>query len=260
MDNSPAQKDFPWQPEFSPQVLEMYQYYSMLHWELAPYLHSYDEAAYETNSPIFRHMDAGNYETGLGNEIFARYITDYVSSVQVNLPKGEWINYWDEGQLYGGHAQFVQSVPLGQEPIWILNGAIIPMQVRDHSTGHGTRYSAGALTVNVFPSGHSTFQYFDVGNYWVTFDSTKSGNTLTLCTKNSAPSQALIYRVARWKKKPTSVTTSSGAVGVNQSWGSALTAFRNEQAVESSSSGWYYDSTKQHLIIKLSALGTNCPS
>jgi hypothetical protein len=134
------------------------------------------------------------------------------------------------------------------------------MQVRDHSTGHGTRYSAGALTVNVFPSGHSTFQYFDVGNYWVTFDSTKSGNTLTLCTKNSAPSQALIYRVARWKKKPTSVTTSSGAVGVNQSWGSALTAFRNEQAVESSSSGWYYDSTKQHLIIKLSALGTNCPS
>jgi len=116
------------------------------------------------------------------------------------------------------------------------------------------------LTLKFFPSGHSTFQYVNPNGSWVTFDSNKNGNTLTLCTNNNAPSQPLIYRVARWKRQPSSVTTSGGAVGVNQAWGSTLTPFNSEQAVDASSGGWYYDSTKQHLIIKISALGTTCPS
>ena len=79
------------------------------------------------------------------------------------------------------------------------------MQVRDSVTGHGTAASAGALTVNVFPNGHSTTSYFDPSGKWLVFDVHQTGNQATLCT-SAAPSQPLIYRLARWSAAPAQVT------------------------------------------------------
>lgn len=259
MENDSLPKNgVPWDPQYPPQLLQSYQYYATLHWELVPYLHSYDEMAYRDNTDIFQQPNASNYSTGLGREIFVQYVTDYVRSVSVALPAGQWINYWNEQELYTGPTTISYPVPLGHEPIFIANGAIIPMQVRDGSTGHGTTASVGSLTVNVFPSGHSAFSYSDRNQKWLVFDVRQTGNQITLCA-SAALSQPLIYRIARWPSAPSKVTALAGAVGVNTSWGTALPALGSEMAVDSSSGGWYYDAARQHLIIKLTQVGSNCP-
>ncbi len=259
MENDSLPKNgVPWDPQYPPQLLQSYQYYATLHWELVPYLHSYDELAYRDNTRIFWQPNAGNYSTGLGREIFVQYVTDRMQSIPVALPAGQWINYWNEQELYTGPTSISYPVPFGREPIFIANGAIIPMQVRDGSTGHGTTASGGALTVNVFPSGHSTFSYSDRNQKWVLFDVRQTGNQVTLCT-SAAPSQPLIYRIARWPSAPAKVTSLGGAVGVNTSWGSPLPPLGSEMAVDGSGGGWYYDSARQHLIVKVSQLGGSCP-
>jgi alpha-glucosidase (family GH31 glycosyl hydrolase) len=150
---------FPWDPHYEPAVMQAYRYYSNLHWELVPFFHTYDEIAYLDGWPIFQQPDASRFSTVLGREIFVQYVTNYMRSIDVHLPARQWINFWNEQQMYMGPTTVRLDVPLGREPIFIANGAIIPMQVRDGSTGHGTPASAGALTANVFPKGHSTFSY-----------------------------------------------------------------------------------------------------
>jgi LysM repeat protein len=259
MENDSLPKNgMPWDPQYPLQLLQSYQYFATLHWELVPYLHTYDELAYRDNTRIFQQPNAGNYSTGLGREIFVQYITDRMQSVSVSLPAGQWINYWNEQQVYTGPTTISYPVPFGREPIFIANGAIIPMQVRDGSTGHGTTASIGALTVNVFPSGHSTFSYSDKNQKWVLFDVRQTGNQVTLCT-SVAPSQPLIYRIARWPSAPAKVTTLGGAVGVNTSWGTPLAPLGSETAVDASGGGWYYDSARQLLIVKVAQVGSSCP-
>lgn len=257
-DPTPSEPNYPWQTENIANVMPVYQYYSNLHLELVPYLHSYDEQAYETNTRIFRNTNPLKFSTQLGDQIFVNYVTDYMTAISVTIPSGQWINYWNEQQMYTGTTTINYPVPWGKEPIFIANGAMIQMQVITSTTGHGTTASAGALTVNVFPSGHSTFAYFDTTNTWVNFDSLASGSTLRLCTQ-PAPSQPLIYRIARWLSSPSSVSWDYGAVGVNVGWGFSLPALGSEAQVDGSTSGWYYDSVKQHLIIKITQVGNICP-
>jgi len=259
MENDSLPKNaVPWDPQYTPQVLQSYQYYSTLHWELAPYFHTYDQLAYQNDTPIFVQPDAAQYSTGIGREIFVQYVTDYVTSLNVTLPAGQWINFWNEAELHTGPKTFSAPAPLGREPIFIANGAIIPMQVRDSVTGHGTAASAGALTVNVFPNGHSTTSYFDPSGKWLVFDVHQTGNQATLCT-SAAPSQPLIYRLARWSAAPAQVTARDGAVGVNVSWGTPLPLLNDEAAVDASAGGWFFDAPRQHLIIKLTQRGNYCP-
>ncbi len=259
MENDSLPKNgIPWDSQYPPQVLQTYQYYSTLHWELVPYLHTYDQMAYLNNWHIFQQPNPDRYSTALGREFFVQYITDSMANANVALPAGQWINYWNEQQVYTGPTNISYPVPLGREPIFIANGAIIPMQVRDGSTGHGTTASVGALTVNVFPNGHSTFSYFDAGNKWLVFDVKQTGNQATLCT-SAPPSQPLIYRIARWPSPPERVTTLQGAVGVNTNWGTPLSPLGNEMAVDASGGGWYYDAAHQRLIIKLTKVGSACP-
>lgn len=258
MENDSLPKNaVPWDPQYPPQILHSYQYYSTLHWELVPFFHTYDQLAYLNGISIFLQPNTGRFSTALGREIFVQYVTESTQNVQVTLPPGQWINYWNEQQVYTGPTTIGYPVPWGREPIFIANGAIIPMQVRDSVTGHGTTASAGALTVNVFPNGHSSFSYF--GQTWIVFDVQQTGSRLTLCT-SAAPAQPLIYRIARWSSAPGRVTTLNGAVGVNASWGTSLPSLGSEMAVDASTGGWFYDSGRQLLIIKLAQVGHDCPN
>lgn len=259
MENVPLTKQ-PWSPSYSPQVMRAYRYYATLHAELAPYLHSYDQAASETKTPIFRSTNSSSYQAQLGNEFFVKYVTEYADSVPIKLPPGKWINYWDESQVIKGPRILSLSVPWGREPIFIARGAIIPMYVKSALTKHGTNQSAGALTVNVYPTKHSTFRYHDITNGWLTLDVTKKNKRFALCTLDAVPSEPIIWRLGSVKKKPTSVTAENGAVGVNTAWGSALPELSSDAAVGGSTGGWYYDANAKRLIVKISTLGTNCPA
>jgi alpha-glucosidase (family GH31 glycosyl hydrolase) len=217
----------PWDSRYPPEVMQLYQYYANLHAELVPYLHSYDEYAYETHTPMFRNINSKHDSAELGNEFFVQFVNDYETELNVRLPAGTWINYWKPKQILNGGTSISNfPVPLGNEPIFIEAGAIIPMHVSNSMTGHGTTRSVGSLTLDTYPisqASHSTFHYYDDANGWLDFDMTKNGMRLALCTLNGLPSQPLIWRVNQMKQAPASVTLQNGAVGINTTWGTALT-------------------------------------
>ncbi len=234
---------------YSPALLSAYRYYSWLHTELVPYLHSYDYQMYETGQPVFRGSDATNYTTRLGNELFVAYVTEPgVNTMAITLPAGEWINYWNEAEVYDGPSTIYYPVPLGREPIFIRKGALIPMRVGREYTGHGTSRSQGSLTVLVYPSDSSSFLYRDEG-YWVTFGSNLDGIALTL-SASPAPSQPVLYRIGRWTSEPFSVGVNGTTVTVNQ--GDNVARVASEYAVNgASSNAWFYDGPAERLIVKV---------
>lgn len=235
---------------YSPALLDSYRYYSWLHAELAPYLYSYDYQMYETGQPVFRDSDAGAYTTRLGDELFVAYVTEPgIDSLAVTLPAGQWINYWDDTQIHEGRSTISYPVPLGREPIFIRNGALIPMDVSRDYTGHGTRLSAGSLTVLVYPSGSSSFSYRDDG-YWVRFKSTLNGEALTL-TSSPAPSRPVLYRIGRWSSEPAVVAVNGTTVAVNQSGTFAARANSEDEVNGAVSNAWFYDAFAQRLIVKV---------
>jgi len=259
MENVPYGKQ-PWDPSFSPQVMQVYRYYATLHKELEPYLHSYDQQAFEDKTPLFRDMNAARYSTRLGNEFFVQYVTSYTGAVQVKLPPGVWVNYWNEAEIFQGNRTIMYRAPLGKEPIFIARGAVIPMRVWGSLTGHGSGQSQNALTVNVYPIDHSTFRYHDAANGWLTFDVKGPTRSIALCTLDNVPSEPIIYRIASIARKPDSVTEQNGAVGVNTAWGTPLTERKNVKAVGRNASGWSYDAAAKRLWVKISTLGTDCPA
>src|SRR4029079_9808720 len=95
-----------------------------------------------------------------GNEIYLPVVTAPTRAMDIVFPSGRWIDYWDESQAYSGAVGGFPA-PLGREPVFIRDGAIIPMDVERPYTGHGTRDSAGSLTLLVYPGAatSSTFRY-----------------------------------------------------------------------------------------------------
>ena len=142
-----------------------------------------------------------------------------------------------------------ESVPLGREPVFLRLGSIIPMDVERDYTGHGTRESAGALTVLVYPSGRSTFRYYeDSTATWTTFTSTLSGSRLTL-EASPLPAEPILYRVGRMATAPTSVGVDGETVTINQD-GDIPEVASEREVNGSTKSAWYYDAPARRLIIK----------
>jgi hypothetical protein len=249
----------PWDARYPPEVMQAYRYYANLHRELAPYLHSYDQEAFASKTPIFREMDSKRLSARLGNEFFVKYVASYEHTARFKLPPGEWINYWDETQVLAGDAFYTIPAPPGREPIFILRGAIIPMDVRNDITGHGTVDSNGALTVAAYPKGNTSFRYYDAVNGWVVLEVKTRKQKLALCTKEGIPSQPLLYRIAGVRSKPNFVRARGGSTQVNGRKGVLLTEYATEGEAARAGRGWFYDAAAKRLIVKFSSPGRKCP-
>jgi alpha-glucosidase (family GH31 glycosyl hydrolase) len=185
----------------------------------------------------------------VGDEIFVPFVTERTPTIDVQLPAGQWVDYWDEERVVSGSLA-EHPAPLGQEPVFLRLGAIIPMEVDRDYTGHGTRESAGALTVLVYPSGTSTFRYNDDHNgVWSTFKSVSDGEKLTLSAE-PAVKASLLYRVGRMATRPSSVKVNGQTVLVNQS-GSLPEMDSEAEVNEAASSAWFYDPLARRLIVKV---------
>jgi hypothetical protein len=250
MAHTPYGNSDPWSPRYSPDLVASYRYWAWLHRELAPYFYSYAYRMFESaDQPV---LQAGPSPDSLlvGDELYVPIVTASTASLDIQLPPGQWINYWDESQLLSGSlAGF--PVPLGAEPIFIHQGSLIPLDVERGYTGHGTQESAGSLTVLVYPSDVSSFRYRqDARRPWITFASTLSGAQLTLTADSGALAQPVLYRIARWQEEPGSLAVEGTSVIVNQ--GGSLARVGDEAAVNGSArSAWFYDAQARRLIVKV---------
>ncbi|HSR17679.1 MAG TPA: TIM-barrel domain-containing protein, partial [Ignavibacteriaceae bacterium] len=168
-----GQKDnchLPWLFDPIQSTTDIYRKYAKLHHELVPYFYSYDIQAHSDGISISRPIGhdisdwEGHWEYLLGDNLFVSAIyqdndTQYSDSKKINFPTGKWINYWNEDEIYNGETSATLTYSLDQYPIFIRSGAIIPMNVDDSETGHGSDSSENYLTLLIYPDGVSSFDY-----------------------------------------------------------------------------------------------------
>lgn len=159
----------PWTVEVKPdETVAIYRYWSKLHTQLIPFWYSLSEEGWAGRAPsIMRPIGAdaaawaGDWRYMLGDALLVAPLIDGTGVRDVALPSGaRWFDWWDqERPLEGGQTLAAYDARDQLKlPLFVREGAILPMLIEDDSTGLGTAAQAGALTVLAWPvAQESTF-------------------------------------------------------------------------------------------------------
>jgi alpha-glucosidase (family GH31 glycosyl hydrolase) len=153
----------PWTVEIkTEETVAIYRYWAKLHTQLIPLWYSLSEEGWAGRQPsIMRPLGedaaawADDWRYMVGDAILVAPLIDGTGKRDVVLPAGAlWFDWWDqEVALQGG--QTLTSYDATDQlhlPMFVREGAIIPMRIEDSSTGLGTAAQADGLTLLVWPS------------------------------------------------------------------------------------------------------------
>lgn len=149
--------------ERSEQELEIIREYSWLHTELIPYMYRYVVEAHNGGKVLQRPVE-GKYHYLFGDNLLIAPIYKDELSNEINLPEGKWRYWFDDKELLEGPATFSREFPLKEYPVYIREGAIIPMNVERAYTGIGDEGSRGYLTVLIYPDAEDSFTLYHPEN------------------------------------------------------------------------------------------------
>lgn len=162
----------PW--AYGEQIEEISRMYLNLRYQLMPYLYAtfYESTVsgipvarslaldYTFDDMIYSHAYHNQYLFGGGMLIAP--VESEQKFAKVYLPKGNWYHFWTE-KLYEGNKEVIVDAPLHQLPVFVKEGAIIPMQ---STIQHANEKPSDTLDIHVFSGTEaSTFDYYeDDGN------------------------------------------------------------------------------------------------
>ncbi len=155
----------PWTvPDRPDETVALYRYWATLHHELVPFFASLAEQGYAAGppfTPIVRPIGdasswAGDYRYTLGDAFLVAPVLDDSGFRDVALPGGaRWYDWWSPASdaIPGGTtlARF-DSTDRARVPLFVREGALIPVEVSSPLTGLGAASAHGALTVLVYPA------------------------------------------------------------------------------------------------------------
>ncbi len=144
----------------SPQELEIIRRFSWLHTELVPYMYSYVVSAHHGGTRLQRPIE-GKYHYLFGDNLFVAPIYKDELANEIHLPKGQWRYWFDDKEVLTGPQTFTKKFPLEEFPLYIKEGAIIPLKIQRAYTGIGDSTSAKYLTWLIYPKGKSEFTVYD---------------------------------------------------------------------------------------------------
>jgi alpha-D-xyloside xylohydrolase len=180
----------PWTvPDHQSEVVALYRFWAKLHHELGPFWYSVTEEAYAGGDGIVRPIGdaaswANDYRYRLGEALLVAPILVAGGKRDVALPSGDaWYDFWNPTApaLPGGQTLAdVDATDWMKVPLYVRQGAIIPLSVDDDATGLGDAASAGKLTVLVYPSASSSFRLHDTDDHLTTIGATRAGATTSV--------------------------------------------------------------------------------
>lgn len=140
------------------ETVSTYRYWAKLHHQLVPFFFSLAEEAYAgapvPMQPIGELADwTHDYRYVLGDSFLIAPILDDSGVRDVAFPAGaRWIDWWTNEVHEGGTTLSAwSSADRKQIPVFVKEGAVVPLEVGDDSTGLGTAASAGRATVLAWP-------------------------------------------------------------------------------------------------------------
>jgi alpha-D-xyloside xylohydrolase len=213
---------YPWR--YGNDALNNFRFYATLHTRLFPYTYTYAKIASTTGLPIIRPLvllnqtDANTFNVGhtyhFGNEFLAApMITPNANTRQVYLPAGSWIDFWSNARHTGGQIIQWNNTDQSKFPLFVRDGAVIPMLLNDTDSLCDANYINNAavkawdngLLFLIFPAGSSGFVVYDGTDLQCT--STVAGTTVRLDSiARSIQLQVLIATPAQVSRDGTSLS------------------------------------------------------
>jgi alpha-glucosidase (family GH31 glycosyl hydrolase) len=138
------------------ETVAIFRRFALLHAELAPYLYTQMVEAHRTGEPILRAENHCQSEYRLGPDLLVCPMLRAGATRDVRLPAGDWIDFWDETRVYHGPVLLsAYPAPLDRMPLFIRQGALLPLSVSTGLLGHGDADAADSLTLAAYPGGGS---------------------------------------------------------------------------------------------------------
>jgi alpha-glucosidase (family GH31 glycosyl hydrolase) len=147
----------------TPQELDIIRKYSWLHTELIPYIYSYVVTGHEGGRTLQQPVK-GKYHYLFGDDFLVAPIYEDQLSNDIKLPKGNWRYFFNDKDVINGPLSFRRDFPLEEYPVYIREGAIVPMNIERSYTGLGTEANKGSLTWLIYPGVDNQFTVFHPDN------------------------------------------------------------------------------------------------
>jgi alpha-glucosidase (family GH31 glycosyl hydrolase) len=160
----------PWTvPEDADETVESYRFWATLHHEMVGFWYSLAREAYANEGVILHPVGEeaswpGDYRYVIGEHFLIAPILDNGGVRDVVLPEGRWYDFWDpsaDAMTAMTIEDYDASAP-GRIPVFVREGAIVPVTVDNDVTGNGNAASSGHLTILAWPATtRTTFTYYD---------------------------------------------------------------------------------------------------
>ncbi len=137
--------------------LEIVRKFSWLHTELVPYIYSHVVTCHQGGMPLIRPLPAGRFHYLFGEAFLVAPIHEDNLTREVSLPQGTWRYLFDDRASIEGPRTITRQFPLDEFPVYVRDGAIVPLKVSRPYTGFGDKRSDGFMTWLLYPRGHSQF-------------------------------------------------------------------------------------------------------
>jgi alpha-glucosidase (family GH31 glycosyl hydrolase) len=130
---------------YDAETLDLYRSYVLLHERLVPYVRAAAATAARCGLPIIRPLlladpgDARGWAIadayGYGPSLWVAPVLEAgAREREVDLPRGDWIDFWTGEQVSGG-GEVVASAPLGRIPVWVRRGSLLVTYPAEHVAG-----------------------------------------------------------------------------------------------------------------------------
>jgi len=141
----------------TPAELEIIRKFSWLHTELVPYMYSHVVTCHRGGPTLMRPLPGTEYDYQFGDDLVVGPIHEDSLERVVSLPAGRWRYFFDDREVITGPDQVRRSFPLDEFPVFIREGAVIPLNVSRSYTGLGDTNSTGVTTWLIYPDGTNRF-------------------------------------------------------------------------------------------------------
>src|SRR5438552_10699105 len=117
--------------------LEIIRKFSWLHTELVPYIYSHVVMCHNGGAPLMRPLAQGKFHYLFGGDFLVAPIHEDGITRTVSLPPGQWRYLFDDRDVLKGPAAVTRDFPLDEFPVFVREGAVVPLKVKRPYTGLG---------------------------------------------------------------------------------------------------------------------------
>ncbi|MFK5973511.1 MAG: glycoside hydrolase family 31 protein [Flavobacteriaceae bacterium] len=144
--------------------LDIIRKYSWLHTELRPYMYHYVITAHEGGRRLQTPLKEGKFHYMFGDDFLIAPIYKDSKSHEVSLPEGKWRYFFGDKKVLQGPTTFERAFSMEEFPVFIKEGAIVPLDIKRAYTNIGDKSSQGFVTILMYPDKHNNFTYYNPDN------------------------------------------------------------------------------------------------